>query len=177
MAEMVGELSSKNWLGITEVAANMAAHGMVVTDEDNELRIIQPFENLKHPDQYLLREAFDDFARTHNIPERLTTRAFAKLLFRGKSYYERGLNGNLPEPYPGLEIESRKRLGIISYQQPEYGLPSHYASRYGINAGSLVDALLSPKIPYEETVKWFGKTSIARHIVFKVVQELNEQLS
>jgi hypothetical protein len=83
---------------------------LVVDQSDNELTLAQPFEKILSPDQYILKEGFDDFAQTRDLKIQSVSKIFSRLIdCRDRRVL---LGSYAPQPSPGIDIKSRRELGI-----------------------------------------------------------------
>lgn len=166
-------------IGLPQVAINMARHGMVVVEdiENDELRIVQPFENIDSPDMYIFREGFDYYRDAHRLGVHLVSKVFSNLIYykpEGGPGLFRSYKDFKPDPFPGIDIATRRELGVPRYPifNATYGV-IQYVSRFGIRAGSLIAAATTLKQRGDEGIP----TSSRDQVILDMSQELEERFS
>lgn len=115
----------------------------------------QSFADIKSPDDYIFREGFEDFQRTHRgYSAGLVTSLFSTLVeSRSDTWRHQWLRSfgtseetkYVPEPQKGIVVKSRAELGVLPYG-PKDALPTLSNSYlrlvvdFAIQAGSIIEA-------------------------------------
>ncbi len=144
-AILFGNISWERQQQIAEYLAGIGVQARFFADSiDESLKVEQHFETIRSPEEFILREGFDDFQLSHQEYRAGLVASLFSGLVEVRPSISRDTDSYRPQPIPGIIVKSRIELGIPAYPY-KYKLPAGKISPsimtvdYAIQAGSLVE--------------------------------------
>ena len=185
-APLTGELDSHDNDGLVQYLAGLGiSYTANNLDSEKAYTIEQKFEDIVHPQTFIIKEAFENFHTSLHPEMRLATLAtvFSNFVDIRRQMFGYGWSEEsrraeyTPEPFPGIILKSRVELGI-----PEYAdLPAAtgyfkaaYTLRYAIQADSIINTVRPLTLVRASNRDRLTKTE---HIMLSLADKLTDQFN